>query len=76
MNRYSPILASETVTVALFDHPAGLVHHDSEEEIADDYSISFVEQRKRATSPGRATEVFVRKNGRWTNPGWHLDSGK
>ena len=24
---------------------------------------------------GRATEVFVRQNGRWVNPGWHLDSG-
>jgi hypothetical protein len=25
---------------------------------------------------GRATEVFVRQNGRWVNPGWHLDSDK
>jgi len=24
---------------------------------------------------GRATEVFVRQNGGWVNPGWHLDSG-
>jgi len=31
---------------------------------------------KRTTSSGRATEIFVRKNGKWTNPGWHLDSGK
>jgi len=23
---------------------------------------------------GRATEVFVRQNGMWVNPGWHLDS--
>lgn len=25
---------------------------------------------------GRATEVFVKRNGRWTNPAWHLDSGR
>jgi len=25
---------------------------------------------------GRATEVFVRRNGTWINPGWHLDSGQ
>ncbi len=43
MNRYRPMRESETVSVALFDHPEGLVHHDPEEEIADEYSISFVE---------------------------------
>lgn len=31
---------------------------------------------KRETSAGRGTEIFVRRNGRWVNPGWHLDSGK
>jgi hypothetical protein len=25
---------------------------------------------------GRSTEIFVRRNGQWLNPGWHLDSGK
>ena len=25
---------------------------------------------------GRATEVFVRQNGGWVNPGWHLDAGR
>jgi AraC family transcriptional regulator len=43
MNRYRPIRDSETMAVALFDHPEGLVHQDPEEEIADEYSISFVE---------------------------------
>jgi ketosteroid isomerase-like protein len=32
-------------------------------------------QGKRSAS-GRATEVFVRQNGRWIHPGWHLDSGR
>ena len=32
-------------------------------------------QGKRSAS-GRATEIFVRQNGRWIHPGWHLDSGR
>ena len=31
---------------------------------------------KRSVSAGRATEIFVRRNGEWTNPGWHTDSAK
>jgi ketosteroid isomerase-like protein len=31
---------------------------------------------KREVSSGRSTEVFVRRKGRWVNPGWHLDSGR
>ena len=28
---------------------------------------------KETTLRGRATEVFVRRDGRWLHPGWHLD---
>jgi len=28
---------------------------------------------KASTMRGRATEVFVRRDGRWLHPGWHLD---
>jgi ketosteroid isomerase-like protein len=31
---------------------------------------------KRSVSTGRATEVFVLRNGRWINPGWHTDAHK
>jgi len=31
---------------------------------------------ERQVSSGRATEVFVRRDGRWVNPGWHMDSGR
>lgn len=31
---------------------------------------------KRSSSSSRVTEIFVRKNGRWTNPGWHTDPDK
>ena len=29
---------------------------------------------KKSVKRGRATEIFVRRNGRWTNPGWQTDS--
>ncbi len=31
---------------------------------------------QRSVSSGRATEIFVRRNGQWLNTGWHLDSCK
>jgi ketosteroid isomerase-like protein len=48
-------------------------------DVAVIYSLFTVETETKGehtTNSGRATEVFLRKNGRWTNPGWHLDSGK
>ncbi len=30
---------------------------------------------RRSTLSGRATEVFVNRQGKWVNVGWHLDSG-
>jgi ketosteroid isomerase-like protein len=31
---------------------------------------------QRTPNSGRVTEVFVRRNGQWVNPGWHMDSAK
>ena len=31
---------------------------------------------KRSESSGRATEIFVLRDGQWVNPGWHTDAGK
>jgi Domain of unknown function (DUF4440) len=31
---------------------------------------------KRSVTSGRVTEIFVLRNGKWTNPGWHTDSEK
>jgi uncharacterized protein DUF4440 len=31
---------------------------------------------KHSAKRGRATEIFVRHNGKWTNPGWQTDSGQ
>jgi hypothetical protein len=32
-------------------------------------------QGKHVLSSGRATEIFIYRNGRWLNARWHLDSG-
>ena len=31
---------------------------------------------QRTPNSGRVMEVFVRRNGQWVNPGWHMDSIK
>ena len=43
------------------------------------YSLYRVETEtggRREVQQGRATEIFVLRNGQWINPGWHTDSGK
>ena len=34
------------------------------------------ENGKRSLSSGRVTEVFLKRNGTWVNPSWHIDGGK
>lgn len=38
------------------------------------YTVVMENTEGRATQKGRATEVFVRTNGRWVHTSWHLDS--
>jgi len=48
-------------------------------DVAITYSQYVVETEmggKRSIEAGRVTEIFVRRNGKWTNPGWHTDSEK
>jgi ketosteroid isomerase-like protein len=40
------------------------------------YVVETEENGKRSVSSGRATEIFVRRDGEWVNPGWHTDSFK
>ena len=40
------------------------------------YLVETEENGKRTVNSGRATEIFVRRNGEWVNPGWHTDSFK
>ncbi len=40
------------------------------------YTVETETDGKRSIDFGRITEIFVRRQGQWTNPGWHSDSGK
>jgi SnoaL-like domain len=37
------------------------------------YTVVTENADKRSTQKGRATEVFVRANGKWVHTSWHLD---
>ncbi len=41
-----------------------------------DFLVETEMSGKSSVSTGRASEVFVRRNGHWLNPGWHTDSTK
>lgn len=40
------------------------------------YLVETEMNGKRSVDSGRVTEIFVRRNGEWVNPGWHTDAGK
>jgi ketosteroid isomerase-like protein len=40
------------------------------------YWYETEEDGKRSVTTGRVTEIFVLRNGKWTNPGWHTDTEK
>lgn len=42
--------------------------------VYSDYVYELEQGGKAFTNSGRATEVFVYRDGAWVNPGWHLDS--
>jgi hypothetical protein len=39
------------------------------------YRLAFVMGSDTTRQSGRATEVFVKRDGKWVNPAWHMDSG-
>jgi ketosteroid isomerase-like protein len=41
-----------------------------------EYTVDTEMHGKRSVSSGRATEIFVLRDGQWTNPGWHTDGEK
>jgi uncharacterized protein DUF4440 len=48
-------------------------------DVAIFYSLYLYETEeggKREVTSGRVTEIFVLRNGKWTNPGWHTDTEK
>jgi ketosteroid isomerase-like protein len=51
-------------------------HYGDVAIIWSSYMAETETQGKRSIDAGRITEIFVRRDGRWTNPGWHTDAGK
>jgi Domain of unknown function (DUF4440) len=41
--------------------------------IYSQYSLELELKGKRESQSGRVTEVFVLRDGKWVNPGWHTD---
>jgi hypothetical protein len=38
------------------------------------YEVTFANGTKETKVRGHLTEVFVKRDGKWLHPGWHLDS--
>ena len=56
------------------DFPKTVVQHFGNVAIVwSDYVLEIESDGKRSVSSGRATEVFVLRDGTWVNPGWHTD---
>lgn len=41
-----------------------------------EYLFETETKGQRSLQTGRATEVFLWRDGGWINPGWHMDSGR
>ena len=41
-----------------------------------EYLVETETNGKRSLSSSRASEIFVLRQGQWTNPGWHTEDGK
>jgi len=40
------------------------------------YTLELEVGGKKSGGSSRVTEIFVKRNGKWTNPGWHTDEEK
>lgn len=59
------------------EFPKTMVQHFGNVAIVwSEYLLEIESGGKRSVSSGRATEVFVQRNGVWTNPGWHTSTEK
>jgi ketosteroid isomerase-like protein len=59
------------------EFPRNEVQHFGDVAIVwSSYSLELEVDGKKSSETSRITEVFVMKNGKWSNPGWHSDEGK
>lgn len=75
--QWSHKFASEGGKLVRLSFPKTVVRRYGEVFVLHSHYVFETEQQgKRTLTSGRATEIFIRKNGRWLNPSWHLDSGR
>ncbi len=59
------------------EFPKTRVQHFGDVAIVwSEYLLEIESNGKKTTSGGRATEIFVWRDGAWLNPGWHTDAEK
>jgi ketosteroid isomerase-like protein len=59
------------------EFPRNEVQHFGDVAIVwSSYSLELEADGKKSSETSRITEIFVKKNGKWTNPGWHSDEAK
>jgi len=59
------------------DFPKTRIQHFGDVAVIwSEYVLEIQSGGKRSESSGRASEIFVWRNGAWLNPGWHTDSEK
>lgn len=64
-------------TLVRLEFPRTEVQHFGDVAIVwSRYLVETELDGKRSASSGRVTEIFVRRGGGWTNPGWHTDEEK
>lgn len=57
------------------DFPKTEVQHFGDVRVTwSEYELELEVGSKREKTVGRVVEVFVKRNGQWTNPGWHTDA--
>ena len=57
------------------DFPRTEVQHFGNVAIVYSQYHLETEMKDKRTEAGRVVEIFVLRNGKWTNPGWHTDTG-
>jgi ketosteroid isomerase-like protein len=64
-------------TLTRLEFPKTQVQHFGDVAIVwSEYVLETDSGGKRQVSAGRATEIFVKRDGHWLNPGWHTDAEK
>jgi ketosteroid isomerase-like protein len=59
------------------EFPRTEIQHDGDVAIVwSSYTLELEVAGKKSGGSSRVTEIFVKKNGKWTNPGWHTDEEK